>query len=167
MQKKKVSKKTSEKIEARDTATEPPKPTKPPDDVIKRSRFERELEVILTREEVESVSSTLVHTLRERETKELEFKEQAKRNRGILQDLQISVRKLIDSVSGRTELREITCERELNYSTGRVTDHRMDTGEILSEREMTEKERQVSLAIEEEFSDDELPEPEDDDKAEE
>ena len=124
------------------------------DEVIKVKPFIRDLEVILSREEVEDASNRMAHLVHDYDFQEHKFKEQAKLNRSVLADMTSEIRKLSNTVSNKTAYRDIACEQVLNYTTGRVTERRTDTGEVLSERDMTESERQRDLGIEDEFSDD-------------
>ena len=48
-------------------------------------------------------------------------------------------------VASKTEYRDIDVEIEKNYETGRVRQVRIDTGEIIVDRPMTQKEKQASL----------------------
>ena len=50
-------------------------------------------------------------------------------------------------VSSGEEYREIDCDDVFDYDTGRVTRHRLDTGEVVIERPMTDEERQRSIAL--------------------
>jgi hypothetical protein len=124
------------------------------DEVIKVKPFVRDLEVVLSREEVEDASNRMAHLVHDYDLQEHKFKEQAKLNRSVLADMTSEIRKLSNTVSNKTEYRDIACEQVLNYTTGRVTERRKDTGEVLSERDMTESERQRDLGIEDEFGDD-------------
>lgn len=53
--------------------------------------------------------------------------------------------KLADVVATRRELREVTVEVKYDYELGTVTKTRTDTGEVITEREMTDNERQAEL----------------------
>lgn len=53
--------------------------------------------------------------------------------------------KLAHIVGTRSELREVTVEVTSDYEAGKVVKKRTDTGEVISEREMTTMERQGGL----------------------
>ncbi len=131
-------------------------PPKAPDPNIKIEKFTRELTVALTREELEEVAQSMSHKLAERDIREAEIKERQKRDKSLLKDMETELRRFGNVIRDRSELREIACERRLDYNTGRVTDVRLDSGAILSERDMTELERQKPLGLPEDDLDDEF-----------
>ncbi len=45
------------------------------------------------------------------------------------------------------EFRSVKCVRELNFTTGRCTTTRTDTGEVIQERPLNESEQQMELAV--------------------
>lgn len=53
--------------------------------------------------------------------------------------------KLADIVATRREQREVTVQVKYDYELGTVVKTRTDTGEVISEREMTDNERQAEL----------------------
>lgn len=55
--------------------------------------------------------------------------------------------KLANIVATRSERRDVTVEVKYDYELGSVTKTRTDTGEIVSEREMTDNERQAELEL--------------------
>lgn len=55
--------------------------------------------------------------------------------------------KLADIVATREEQREVTVEIKYDYELGTVSKTRTDTGEVISDREMTDDERQVELEL--------------------
>ena len=81
-----------------------------------------------------------------------EVADQEQRKKDIMKELghDVSIAKskeskLADTVSTRRELREVTVEIKYDYDLGTVTKTRTDTGEVISEREMTDQERQAEL----------------------
>lgn len=84
--------------------------------------------------------------------KEVAFQEQRKKD--ITKELGHDVAlaktkesKLADTVATHRELREVTVEVKYDYELGIVSKTRTDTGESISEREMTDNERQTELDI--------------------
>ena len=118
---------------------------KPKKDDLKVFPYKRELTVALTKDETADRAKRMSHKLAERDIKEQVIKEETKRQKTVLKDMETEVRRLSNSVRDGAELRTVQCERRCNYTTGRVSDVRVDTGEILSERDMTEDERQKDL----------------------
>jgi hypothetical protein len=55
--------------------------------------------------------------------------------------------KLANIVATRSERRDVTVEVKYDYELGTVAKTRTDTGEIVSEREMTDDERQAELDL--------------------
>lgn len=55
--------------------------------------------------------------------------------------------KLTTVVSTRREQREVTVQVKYDYELGRVIKTRTDTGEVISDREMTDNERQAELDL--------------------
>lgn len=69
---------------------------------------------------------------------------------GINNDVKIAKAKeskLADIVATREEQREVTVEIKYDYELGTVSKTRTDTGEVISDREMTDDERQVELEL--------------------
>lgn len=48
-------------------------------------------------------------------------------------------------VASRTEWREVTVHKVFDYANGKVIETRIDTGEVIRSREMSDDERQASL----------------------
>ncbi len=51
--------------------------------------------------------------------------------------------RLSHAVASREELRQVDCQTEQNLQTLRMTMTRLDTGEVVHDRNMTDKERQM------------------------
>lgn len=129
---------------------------KKPDD-IKTQPYKRDLTVALTRDELDEVAQRMSHKIADRDIREAELKERAKRDKSALKDLETDIRRYANTIRDKAELREIQCERRFNFTTGRVIDVRTDTGVVLSERDMTEEERQKEIDfgdVDDEFEDD-------------
>lgn len=123
-------------------------------DDVKIHKYQRDMTCALTREEIEECAQSMSRQLSERDIWEAQIKEQSKRDKSKLKDMETEVRRLSNSIRDKSELRLVDCERQLNWTTGRVTDVRLDTGAIVAERDMTEQERQRDLPlgdIEDEF----------------
>jgi hypothetical protein len=106
----------------------------------------------------------LGHVVQQRDAFEESMKAEAKTQRETLKGLDRELRKLSSVIRERAEWREVKCERRVNYTTGVVTDVRLDSGEVIEERAMTDDERQKGLEfgdVDSEFGDD----PDGDDKS--
>lgn len=84
--------------------------------------------------------------------KEVSRQEERKKtvSAGLTNDVKIAKAKeskLADIVATREEQREVTVEIKYDYELGTVSKTRTDTGEIISDREMTDDERQVKLEL--------------------
>lgn len=62
----------------------------------------------------------------------------------------------------KSEERQVHCERRMNYETGKVVDVRLDTGEVIEERDMSDAEKQRGLPFDQPDVDDEFGDDEDD-----
>ena len=127
-------------------ATKKKKTEKPkqPDD-IKREPFRQNLPVVLKREELEERAQRAAHLLQDHDAMQHEHKEQARSNKLELDKVASNLRDVSRTVREGKEYRDVQCERVFNWTRGTVTDLRKDTGEVLSERAMTEAEAQKAL----------------------
>jgi hypothetical protein len=123
-------------------------------DDVKIQKYQRDLPAALNREEIEERAQMMSRKLSERDAWEVDAKEIAKANRMKLTEFETEIRRLSGAIREREEMRLVDCERRFDYETGRVTDVRLDSGEVLAERDMSEIERQKDLPlgdIDEEF----------------
>lgn len=131
--------------------------TKPDDVVVTPHR--RELLVGLTREQVEDRASELSMLIASYDIEDAQAKERAKHDKMKLRDMNTDLRRLGNVVRDKCEKKLVPCERRMNFTQGRVTDVRLDTGDVLEERDMTDDERQKGLPfakdadVEDEFGD--------------
>jgi hypothetical protein len=117
---------------------------KKPDD-IKRDPFRQKLTVALTATEIAEHAQRAAHLLQDHDARAEEFKEQARENKLTLDRLTSEMRDHARAVREGREFRDVACERVYNWTVGSVQDVRLDTGEVIAERAMTEAERQKSL----------------------
>lgn len=116
-----------------------------PQDDLKIENFRRSMAVNLTREEVAERADRAAQLLKERDQKEAEFKEQASGNKRIVARLENELREVSAEVRERKAYLDVQCERRYNWTKGTVTEVRLDTGEELSSRPMTDAEAQKAL----------------------
>ena len=130
----------------------------------KVENFKRDLKVKLTAEEVAERADRAAKLLEDRDHEESEFKAHGTHVRGRIAQMESEMRHLSGEVRTKCTYREVECERRFLYDIGVVQEIRVDTGEVLSERPMTDREKQRDLPfdgggnIDDEFGD----EPQDD-----
>jgi hypothetical protein len=113
----------------------------------KRERFERHLRVILTKVQVEEYADRAAHLLSEMDDREESLKVAAKQAKAEIESLAARMRELSGYVRDKAKYQDVECERVFDYARGTVTETRSDTGEQLSERAMTDAERQLALDL--------------------
>lgn len=112
---------------------------------VKIERFSRNLRTTLTDREIVERARRAAHLAAEVEQLEDEAKAAAKQAKARIEEIQAEQRRLNLEVADGAVHRETPCERHYIYRTGTVVEIRKDTGEQLSERPMTERERQPDL----------------------
>jgi hypothetical protein len=113
----------------------------------KIERFERNLRVELNEQEIAERANRAAHLVAEREQKEDDRKASNKQMAAQTAELDAELRKVSTEVRDRATYRPIQCERAFIYRTGNVTERRLDTGKVLSERPMSDRERQQELPL--------------------
>lgn len=119
---------------------EPPKP--PP---LKVETFTRDLKVTLTAAEVAERADRAARLLEDRDRAEAELKAHATSVKIRIATMEAEMRELSAEVRTKYTYREVECERRFLFATGCVQEVRLDTEEVISERAMTEKEKQRDL----------------------
>lgn len=122
------------------TPSEPPKP--PP---MKVDSFTRDLKVVLTAAEVAERADRAARLLEDRDRAEAELKAHATSVKSRIATMEAEMRELSAEVRTKYTYREVECERRFLFTTGCVQEVRLDTEEVISERAMTEKEKQRDL----------------------
>jgi len=105
----------------------------------------RHLPVKLSREEREVRSSQLVEAIADRNAKEFEAKAIADGFKADLKTLVARVDVLHHVLKTNVEYREVEVYEVPRPAAGMVDIHRVDTGDLVDTREMTETERQVVM----------------------
>jgi hypothetical protein len=116
-----------------------------PPECIKREPFERNLRVILGPEQVAERADRVAHLLHERDHKEEMAKAALAHAKSEIKEVDAQLHRLASEVRDKACYLETKCERIFDYHTGAVTETRLDTGEVISERPMTADERQIEL----------------------
>lgn len=117
----------------------------------KRVPFTRELKCALTREEVEERAQEAASILERRDQREADLKEESKRWKNEIAQLDLEHRYLSSEVRNRATVRAIECVRVFDFDLGKVHEVRTDTMETLHTRNMTDSERQRDLGLGEDF----------------
>lgn len=112
---------------------------------IRTERFEQSLRCQLTKEEIADRADRAAQLLEDRDHEEEELKAHAKHVKGKIERIEAEMRQHSNEVRTRSTYRDIECERIFDYKSKRVREVRGDTGEVISDREMTEREKQMGL----------------------
>lgn len=112
---------------------------------IKVENFTRDLKVALSKEEVAERADRAAQLLADRDHEESELKAHASHVKSRIATMESEMRHLSGEVRTKCTYREVECERRFLYETSVVQEVRMDTGEVLSERAMTDREKQRDL----------------------
>ncbi len=128
--------------------------TRPED--IKREPFRQKLQANLKPSEVTDRAQRAAHLVQDHDAKVETFKEQAAENKHALKRIGAELREVSEEVRSGKTWRDVACERIYNWTDGSVKDVRMDTGEAIAERAMSEAERQKSLPFDKPESSDDL-----------
>lgn len=128
------------------------------EDRIKVERFSESLPCILTPEQLADRANRSAHLVEDRDHLDEELKAVNKTEKSKIAKVESEIRSLSNEVRTRTTYREVRCERRYNYTTGRICEVRIDTGEVISDREMNDAKKQRDLefgggGLDDEFSD--------------
>lgn len=123
-------------------ATEEAAESVPPNKV---ENFVRDLRVALKTEEIAERADRAAQLLAERDSKEEEQKAAAKHAKSIVESMEAELRRLSNEVRTKATYREVQCERVYDFRLGKIFEKRLDTGDVLFERAMTDAERQREL----------------------
>lgn len=111
-----------------------------------KETYQKELPCHLTDHEILEKAKELAQTLITFRKTEEERKVQSQILKGKMDDMQKEVNRLQREINTGQEERLVDCIVVRDFERKRVIKSRLDTGEILSDREMADHERQVSLA---------------------
>lgn len=112
---------------------------------IRKEHFEENLRVKLTREEVEDRADRAANLIEERDALEEEMKAYQKAKKAEIEKLEAEHRQLSNEVRTKATYRDVDCERIYDWDETKVTEIRLDTGEVMKKRPMTERELQMGL----------------------
>lgn len=109
--------------------------------------YDTTLKVALTDKEVLSYAKEAADTIKKGAQLETELASMKKQKQAEIDVCAATVTGLSEKISTRSEYRTVKCSRTYDYQALRVTERRLDTGEGLHEREMSESERQMRLEL--------------------
>jgi hypothetical protein len=115
----------------------------PKPDILSKST--RELPVTLTDAELATVARQLADVIEEAEQEEADQAEQKAAMKEALAGLKARQRKLASTLRRRIEYRPVEVHTLADYAAGLAREVRIDTGEVLSSRGLTDRERQPLL----------------------
>jgi hypothetical protein len=118
--------------------------------IVKIEPYLQNLKVILTKEQIADRADRAAQLLQDRDQKEEEQKATAKHAKSVIETIEAELRRLSSEVRTKATYEDVNCERRFVYESKKVQEWRLDTGEMISERDMNEHEKQREFG----FSDD-------------
>jgi ribosomal protein S18 len=112
---------------------------------MKIEQYMANLKVILTKDEIADRADRAAGLLQDRDTKEEEQKARAKAEKAVIESIESELRRVSNEVRTKATYQDVQCERRYVYEKGKVQEWRLDTGEMTSERDMNEAEKQRDL----------------------
>lgn len=109
----------------------------------------RNLRVQLTPEEKAKRAERVTEIISLRDRLDEQAKAAAKEARGTIAKLDAELRSVASELRTGATYRDVPCQRQFHYSSFVVREIRLDTGETIAERAMTESERQLDFFDEE------------------
>jgi hypothetical protein len=119
--------------------------------------FEQKLPVRLTHDELIERGNALALERQRYNELEMAAKNAAKKAKDDLAEIDAEIDRLAGIVRAKAEPRPVRCKTARDFERGVVETMRLDTGEIVDSRVMTEQERQVRMWPGEDFEEHNLP----------
>ena len=124
------------------------KPEKKPQKlVVKKEKSERSLKVTFTPEQRQEMSISMASKYGELEQAELNKKNATAQHTSVITEHKAAIRSLATKVNDGFEFQPIKCETITDYKKGTVKTTRLDTSEIIEERELRDDEKQPTLYV--------------------
>jgi hypothetical protein len=114
---------------------------------VKVERFQRNLRVKLTADELAERAQRAAHLLNDRDQKDEESKAAAKHAKAQIAEVEAELRRVSSEIRDGATYKEVACERRHNFRLGKIEEVRMDTHDVIAERAMTDRERQLDLGL--------------------
>ena len=112
---------------------------------IRVEHFTQNLRVILAPAEIADRADRAAQVIADHDAKEAEQAAAAKHAKSVLASLSAEHRRLSNEVRTKSTYRDVPCERRFDFVSGTISEHRIDTGEVVFERSMTEAEKQAEF----------------------
>lgn len=112
---------------------------------MKIEQYVSNLKVILTKEEIADRADRAAGLLQDRDDKEREQKDHAKAEKAVIDSIETELRRVSNEVRTKATWQDVQCERRYLYDKSKVQEWRLDTGEMIFERDMNEGEKQRDL----------------------
>lgn len=116
---------------------------------VKIERFTRNLRVPLKEGEIVERAKRNAFLVGEIGQKADERDAAKKQANAQIEELEAEMQRLSLEVRDGATYRDVQCERRYVYRTGNVQEVRTDTGDVLNDRPMTDRERQLELGVKE------------------
>lgn len=117
----------------------------PPEDRVER--FNSTLKCPLSPDEVAKRADRSANLYARIGEKKDEAKAAAKHAKSEIEQLEAELRQLSGEVASRATYRSVECERRYVFAEGVMREQRLDTGDLINSRRMTEAERQLHLPL--------------------
>lgn len=114
---------------------------------VKIERFQRNLRVLLTIDERLDRADRVAAIENDIANKEADRDAAKKHANAQIEELQAEKQRLNGEVRDRAKYADVLCERRFNYRLGKVQEVRTDTQEVLDERPLTDRERQLENGL--------------------
>lgn len=121
--------------------------TERPPPPVKIEPYMTNLRCKLSVEQVADYADRAATLLADRDSKEDDQKARAKQAKSELEAVEAELRRVSNIVRTKAIYEDIQCERRFVYETKKVQEWRLDTGEMMSERDMNAHETQMGLSF--------------------
>ncbi len=115
---------------------------------VKIEQYMANLKVILTKDEIADRADRAAGLLQDRDTKEEEQKARRTAEKAVIDAMESELRRVSNEVRTKATYQDVQCERRYVYDKSKVQEWRLDTGEMISERDMNDNEKQRDLGFE-------------------
>jgi hypothetical protein len=130
-----------------ESSSETPAEKQPPP--VKVEPYVSNLRCKLSLEQVADYADRAATLLADRDSKEDDQKARAKQAKSELESVEAELRRVSNIVRTKAVYEDIQCERRFVYETKKVQEWRLDTGEMIGERDMNAHETQMGLSFDE------------------
>lgn len=115
----------------------------------KIEHYTTQLKCVLKPHEIAERADRCAQLVADMDSKEADMKAAQKHAKSVIETIGSAIRTLSEEVRSKSTYRGVEVQKKLDYLRNFVSETRLDTGEIVSERGMTEAERQRELPFEE------------------